>query len=452
MQSASITGKGVIGSFILLILFISNGLAQDNSPLSRYGLGDLVPAGNLINRGMGHFSAAYADYQTVNFINPASYSNFGTQRAILDLGLDVNNRTIRNNQGAKYSSSNAYIPYLAAGFQVKPQKSKIDWGLAFGLRPLTKVSYNIESGGRIRAGDSTINSFEGKGGTYQAFVGTAIGYKNLSIGVNAGYRFGSKDYISRVIIPNDTFPDRYRTVKKTISNTFRGFITELGIRYSIKLSEDTVKKQKRYFHIGAYGSLKSTLRAVRDETLESVLVINEFGSETRVDSVSETKEIKGQIIYPSSSGFGLMYESTGKSQVTIGADFVMNNWGEYRYYKTTDNLQNAWQFNIGGQYIPDIVGRAKNYWSYVSYRAGFHYGIAPYTVAGNMNTYGITFGAGFPIRKYGYELYKGTSNIVNTSIEFGQQGNKTSLIRENYFRFTVGFSLSDVWFIKRKYD
>ncbi len=452
MQSVCITGKRVIGSLVLSILFIFKSLAQDNSPLSRYGLGDLVPGGNIINRGMGRFAAAYADYQTINFLNPASYSNFGTQRAILDIGLDINNRTLSNSQGSKYSSANAIIPYLAAGFQIKPQKSKIEWGLAFGIRPLTKVSYNIESRSRIRAGDSIINLFEGRGGAYQAFAGTGIAYKNLSIGVNAGYRFGSKDYLSRTIIPNDTFPDRYLTAKKTVSNTFNGFVTELGMQYKIKLSSDTAKMKKSFFHLGAYASLKTNLRTLRDETLENVLVINEFGGETRVDSVSETKETRGQIIYPSTYGFGVMYEAMGNSQVTIGADFVMHNWSEYRYYNATDNLQNAWRFHIGGQFTPDIVGRAKNYWSYVSYRAGFHYGTSPYTLAGNLNGYGITFGAGFPIRKYGYELYKGTSNVINTAIEFGQQGNKTSLLRENYFRLTIGFSLSDVWFIKRKYD
>ena len=44
-------------------------------------------------------------------------------------------------------------------------------------------------------------------------------------------------------------------------------------------------------------------------------------------------------------------------------------------------------------------------------------------------------------------------HIVNAAFEIGQRGNRTtSLLRENYVRFTVGFSLSDIWFIKRKYD
>src|SRR5690606_31988602 len=50
--------------------------AQDNSPYSRYGIGDLVPATNINYRAMGGVSAAVADHLSVNFNNPASYSMF----------------------------------------------------------------------------------------------------------------------------------------------------------------------------------------------------------------------------------------------------------------------------------------------------------------------------------------------------------------------------------------
>src|SRR5689334_991989 len=74
-------------SFLLIASSIS---AQDNSPYSRYGLGDLHPMTNIYNRGMAGLSAAYSDpridgasdprngkyYSSINFSNPASYSRF----------------------------------------------------------------------------------------------------------------------------------------------------------------------------------------------------------------------------------------------------------------------------------------------------------------------------------------------------------------------------------------
>jgi hypothetical protein len=49
--------------------------SQDNSPYSRYGIGDLTPTSNVIGRSMGGISAGYTDVIAINFNNPASYSS-----------------------------------------------------------------------------------------------------------------------------------------------------------------------------------------------------------------------------------------------------------------------------------------------------------------------------------------------------------------------------------------
>ena len=63
----------VCGLQLIACNFLS---AQENSPYSRYGLGDIAPSTNIVNRGMGGLSAAFADPFTINFTNPASYSQF----------------------------------------------------------------------------------------------------------------------------------------------------------------------------------------------------------------------------------------------------------------------------------------------------------------------------------------------------------------------------------------
>ena len=448
MQSACTTGSRVLGSLLLLTIFSFNTLAQDNSPWSRYGLGDLVPSGNIANRGMGGVSAAYTDFQAINFLNPASYGSFGAQRAIFDVGLDINSRTLRNPGGSNYTSSNAYIPYIAAGFQIKPQKSKMGWGLVFGLRPITKVSYNIVSRTRISAGDSMATQYEGNGGSYQAFAGTGIAIKNFSIGVNGGYRFGSKDYSTRVFLLNDTVPDRYTPGIKDVKNNFGGAFAELGLQYRIPFNKTTS------LTLGAYGSLQSKMKVRKDEKFESAFLAGESGIITRIDSVFQESDVRGTIEYPSSYGFGIMYDATDKSKLSIGADFTTTKWKDYRYFNTADLLQNSWQIKAGAQFIPNIQaeGKRTGYWSSVVYRAGFNYSLEPYTVTGNdMKSYGVSLGIGLPIRRFTFADIN-RSNFVNAAVEFGQRGNKTSPLRENYFRFSLGFCLSDVWFIKRKYD
>ena len=64
-------------TFVILILAaVTPAFSQDNSPYSRYGIGDLVPSTNIINRGMAGLSAGYIDHLAINFNNPASYSSF----------------------------------------------------------------------------------------------------------------------------------------------------------------------------------------------------------------------------------------------------------------------------------------------------------------------------------------------------------------------------------------
>ncbi|MCR6719329.1 MAG: hypothetical protein NVV59_03345 [Chitinophagaceae bacterium] len=50
--------------------------AQDNSPYSRFGLGDLVPNTNINTRAMGGISAGYTDFKSINYNNPASFGSF----------------------------------------------------------------------------------------------------------------------------------------------------------------------------------------------------------------------------------------------------------------------------------------------------------------------------------------------------------------------------------------
>jgi hypothetical protein len=60
----------------------------------------------------------------------------------------------------------------------------------------------------------------------------------------------------------------------------------------------------------------------------------------------------------------------------------------------------------------------------------------------------LTMGVGIPLRM------TGLSN-VNLGLELGTRGTtKAGLSRENYLKFTVGFSFlgEDYWFVKMKYD
>ncbi len=451
----------------LMILFFagfSPVFSQDNSPYSRYGIGDLVPQSHITERAMGGISAGYADPFSINFVNPASYSSFmaGIEpkskkmafgRAILDIGVDLDSRTLREPATKKsFVASNALFSYVQVGLPIKD-----NWGLSFGLRPLSRISYNLfntqiltdpSTGLPI---DSATTRYVGSGGAYLASVGTGLslfhrttknGEEKLSIGVNAGYLFGGKDYSTKRSIINDTV-NYYQSNYET-KTTFGSLYFNGGLQFKVPLNK------KMLLTIGADGSLSQKLNATQDKLRETFVFDTNLG-DVRLDSIADLRNVKGKIILPATYTVGFILQ---KLQVInkeggwlLGVDFMQQNWSQYRIYGQSDSVQNTWQLRVGGQLNP-IPKR--NYFSQVAYRAGFFTGPDYIKVGQKMSVMGASFGMGLPVALSRQAPYQVT--IVNVAIEYSKRGNNNNILKESMFRFSVGFSLSDAWFIKKKYD
>jgi len=424
---------------IVCLCWLSFAQAQtDNSPYSRYGLGDLVPAQNMVTRGMGGVSAAYYDFNTINFLNPASYARL--QATTLDFGLELNNHTLRtNNPPKKFNTYSPNISYVQLGFPIKKGGG---WGVNVGLRPITRVNYKIGQLSRMRAavpGDtldiSTI--YEGNGGTYEAHIGTGFSIaKGLTAGINIGYMFGSRDYTSR-ILPLDTVAYNYKASYEA-KTSYGGLVYNAGLQYTAKLSS------KSWLRLGAFGNLKHELRAKSDSTVETFEYNSNTGAVDSIDVVHRVKDLSGKITYPASFGVGVIFDRPGKW--LIGVDYTQQKWSDYRVYGRKEPVQDSWNLHIGGQITPT---GGKTYWSYVGYRGGFTYGKDYINVDKELSVWTISLGAGFPMRK---PAYTNQFSVINTILEFGKRGNNNSIVRENFFRIGVGLSLSDIWFQKYKYD
>ena len=410
--------------------------AQENSPYSRYGLGDQVPNGNIINRAMGGVSIAYFDPFSINYTNPATYSKF--RRTTFDLGFEVDYRTLRepNNPG-KFTASSANVSYVQLGIPLVREKAK--WGVNFGLRPVTRVSYKIQTAERLnlQINDSLQTLYEGTGGAYDVYVGTGFALKNFSVGVNLAYSFGTKDYSTRKSFLNDSV--LYYQSNHQTKSTFGGFTFQGGALYSAKLSEQT------YLNLGVSGQLERTLNANRDfirETFE----YDANGAIFRIDSVYQENNISGKITYPSSFSAGFMVVKG--AEWAFGADYTSTQWSKYQFFGEKDPLQNSWQFKLGGQLTPNPI-RGRNYWSRITYRAGLFYGKDYIKADTDLPIFGVTAGLGLPMR---LNPYTNQSTLINTAFEIGRRGNDDNKIRENFFRISVGLSLSDLWFRKIEYD
>lgn len=459
------TLRGLQALFLIFIFTaFSPVFSQDNSPYSRYGIGDLVPPTNIVTRSMGGIAAGYTDFYSINFNNPASYAGFqalkeakskklSSGRAILDIGLNFEGRTLKEPATSKkFVANNALFSYVQVGVPIKA-----NWGLSFGLRPISRISYKIFRSEILKDPntglpiDSAFTRFEGEGGSYLASVGTGFnlfrkitknGEEKLSIGFNGGYLFGEKNYSTKRIILNDSIS--YAPANFESKTNFGNLYFNAGIQYKIAVSK------KVSLTLGAYGNVGQKLNATQD-ILRETYQINASSGEIRLDSVSDKRGIKGIINLPASFTVGFVAQKfpvPGKEGGwLLGIDFTQQNWSQYRFYGQVDSVRNKWEIKVGAQINPTPK---RNYFSTVAYRFGFFAGPDYIKIGQNLSQFGVSFGVGLPLAIS--RQAPNQRSIINLALEYSKRGNNNNILRENMFRVSLGLSLSDMWFIKRKYD
>lgn len=449
--------------FIGLFCFIAPLQAQINSPFSRYGVGNEVyNSQNAANQGMGGFTSAYtpsmngAFGQSINFNNPASYG--GIYMTTFDIGMNLTNSILKRTTPAGKEKSTYLVPnYIVVGVPISKAK-KI--GFAFGLRPLTQINYSVNDYTFSETmGDSIYTNYKGEGGINQVFFGLGKSWKYLSIGMNTGYNLGKKkiDVVKAVLFNSDS-SYFYQSLSST-NTSFGGAFLNLGVQGEFPLSSTTnaVTKDKTEYSLSYGGTftLDQSLKGKQD-------IIRSTGTfttaqETAVDTALFQKNISGKIELPSvmTGGIALHKKITTVrgtyDQWVLGVEINQSNWKDrYKFYGATDQVRNATMLRVGAQLCPNPFA-FESYWSTVTYRFGVFSGNDYINVNNNgLKVNGLTMGLGLPIRKYRSYDYQFT--LLNLALQMGQRGGGASNFKENFVQITVGYSLSDVWFNKRKYD
>ena len=411
---------------------------------------------------MGGFSSAYtpgmngAFGQSINFNNPATYG--GIYMTTFDIGLNLTNSILKRTTPAGKEKSTYLVPnYIVVGVPISKAKKM---GFAFGLRPLTQINYSVNDYTFSETiGDSIYSNYKGEGGINQVFFGLGKSWKYLSIGMNTGYNLGKKkiDVVKAVLYNNDS-TYFYQSLSST-NTSFGGAFLNLGVQGEFPLSSKTnaVTKDKTEYSLSYGGTytLDQSLKGKQD----SIRSTGTFTSaqETAVDTALFEKNISGKIELPSimTAGIALHKKITTVrgtyDQWVLGVEINQSNWKDrYKFYGATDQVRNATMLRVGAQLCPNPFA-FESYWSSVTYRFGVFSGNDYININNNgSKVNGLTMGLGLPVRKYRSYDYQFT--LLNLALQMGQRGGGVSNFKENFVQITVGYSLSDVWFNKRKYD
>lgn len=501
--------RSIVSLFILLTTLSFStefAIAQQNSssPYSRYGVGDIGGKGFGQGFALGGTHIALQNDTTAMFFinngNPASYVNMRLVTA--ELGANYNRLTLQS-ADAKKTINNASLGYISLAFPFKKW-----WGASAGLIPFSSVGYKVSDEQEITNIGTVKYLYEGTGGINQVYFGNAIKplyglprnyfmsskyrtlkslkhadntpktcqeifvdrnkirktynrkrlMQSLALGANASYLFGNMENTRRSIFPSSLYAFNTRTGTST---RIDGFYFDYGMQMAYTFDSVKTKVGADSCHPYRFRDLKENVKVMfgvtfaaqtkMDATIDSLSYSyfnNSLGYEIVKDTIENTKGTQGKITLPLSIGFGMGIKKGERWM--FAADVAIQNWSSYNAFGQSQGLRNSMRTSLGAQFIPDPKPNA-SYLKRIQYRMGVRYLQTALELKSTpLNEYGASLGFGFPVgRSYILQNF----SMVNIGVEVGQRGTLTNgLIKENYIKATVGFTINDRWFQQPKFD
>ena len=404
-------------SVLLLVMAMGCGVAQAQivtTPYSKMAYGMLNDNVSSIQRSMGGVGYAMRGGRIVNVMNPASYADVDSLTFLWDVGIDLSNLWSKEEDNKGYNFG-AGLDYLTGHFKVAK-----GLGASFGLLPYSTVGYSY--GSEITGGNEMRS---GNGGLNQLFLG--VGYqpvKNLSVGVNFAYLFGSTVNTTLITSTSSSYFTRNMKV--------RDWNAQVGVQYTLPLF-----KNRDYLTVGATFQPKKSFHGHAWGTSYDT-------QDSKVDTIGYTS-MKGKYEQPYSIGVGLSY--TMDRRLTLEADYTFQKWSDAKYSPIggietqSMSFNDRWKFALGLQYTPNKRG---SYFGAMSFRAGafFNHDYMMFDES-KLRDYGLSVGVGLPAPN--------SKTTINLGVEWRhREATPVSLISENYLNITIGVNFNELWFWKSR--
>ncbi len=421
-------------AFFALQLQAQEGTA---SPYSFYGIGSLKFKGTVENRSMGGLSI-YIDSVHVNLQNPAGYAgnnlkafNNETRPVRFTVGGNYNAVNLKTGSGTGETSTTTF-DYLALTIPAGK------FGFGFGLLPYSSVGYRLDA---TDGADVLQARYRGEGGLNKVFAG--LGYqitKDLSVGIDAGYNFGSIQNTSIAFLYDEGEVTQYHT-RETNRSDLSGLSFNIGVSYK------TMLNKKLQLVSGFTYAPESNIKS-NNKRSYSAIAFDPFSGQELVFNtiVAELGSLEStNLTLPSKVSFGAGIGQPEKW--FVGAESTFQSYS--RFDNPIVSIQNAkfvdaTAFSFGGFYIPDY-NSFSSYWKRVTYRAGFRFENTGIEINNQtINEVGVSLGLGLPVGM--------VFSSANIGFEIGKRGTtRANLVQENFVNLQLSLSLNDRWFQKRKY-
>lgn len=395
-------------------------LAQNNtaSPFSRYGYGELNDNVPTAYRALGGVGIGMRQNTVIDPMQPASFTVVDSTTFMFDLAASGMWDRYQDANGMK-NRGNGNLEYVAMQFPIWKQYI----GLSLGLTPYSMVGYRFQVADSLphssapAAYHDTI-TYAGNGGITQVYGGLSFNICNwVALGANVYYMFGTVDNVRTLQFIEPGITSSVVTTSYRVSDVrFRygaQFFHTFAGKHSLVLGA-IFENQSRVN--GEYSSIEAvTADTIRNQALSDSTCLSHF---------------------PMMWGVGLSYTYAGRFM--FAADYTTAAWSMASYLGEQGKYRDRSKLSVGFQYTHNPYGR--RYIDHMPWRVGFSMEDS-YSKNINAKDYIISIGTAFPLRNVG--------TVINTTLEYGHRGNK-DILQENYLRLTIGASVSENWFFKRR--
>lgn len=393
---------------------MSVGLSAQNmtsSPFSRFAYGDLnenVPTGY---RGMGGVGIGMRNNRAINPSQPASYTACDTLTFMFDVAASASWSRYRDAGGLK-NKANGNLEYVTMQFPLYKR-----WiAMSVGLLPYSSVGYNISLSDSTAGGAyHYVTNYYGDGNISEVYGGLSFNICNwFALGFNVYYMWGDLSRIrSLTFVESGLNP----TIQDEILS-----VSSVRLRYGAQ-----------FFH--TWGAHSINVGAIFESKmkLNSELVLIETQSEDSIPIYKDGWQL------PMVWGVGASYNWANR--LTIGFDFERQHMASALYNGAEgrwSGLQDKNRYAFGVEYRHNPAGR--KYVERMLWRAGVSVQ-DEYLAAVGAKRVSASIGIGFPLWTIG--------TVINTTIEYTHRGTPSGL-EDNSLRFTIGASIAENWFFKRK--
>lgn len=431
--------------FCVTQMFAQN---NENSPLSRYALGDLRIASTGWMAGMANAGTGFISEQLYNPLNPATAAFL--KQTDMEIGVYARRNKLEEASGntitdwsGNINNIQLAVPLRNAINEILDRKKYIhSYAIQIGLCPYSSVGYRSET---IDSTDKNnqLNRFVQGDGLIQNFqLGFSYRYKDLAVGLRMNYLFGNLNFNQNLYF--NSLPasyDSYLNDKVHIS----GWQPVLGFSYRKILNQEQLTKdnslRRQIFSAGLvfdipvkFNSSYSALHQTRFEdqlgVVDTVLYINELNE-------------KGKL--PFGVQAGLAYSH--KDKYGFMGSFQWSDWknaelttGLINGTKSSNRIAIATWYKPGLNSFDNVIKKS-------TYRFGAYLENDYRTIDNTeIKGMGLTVGWSYPI------IFLRQDAMFHLNVDFGQRKLEERL-KENYINIHFGISINDnEWFLKRKYN